>query len=251
MGPCSEQWIGFELKVMCEVAYVAALRREVAPLIQNWRSTESAYSGRNFEFFEKGDRVLVCGGIGPEAARRATEAVITLYRPKEIVSVGFVGAMVEDMRVGEIAEPHSVVDGRDGSRTSIGRGAGTLLSSNSIARAEQKRKLAHAYGAQMVDMEAASVARGAEVHGLPFRAVKVVSDELGFVMPDFDRFVDAAGAFHAGRFLAFAAVRPAVWPNLIRMARNSRRASEALCDRLQLEIGQSNSGKMKSIPTKG
>jgi adenosylhomocysteine nucleosidase len=221
---------------MFEVAYVAALRREVAPLIEGWRFTQTAYSGRNFDFFEKGDRVLVCGGIGPEAARRATEAVVALYRPKEVVSVGFAGALVDSMRVGEISEPAVVVDTRDGSRTSTGRGVGTLVSFGSVAQTEQKQKLASAYGAQTVDMEAASVASGAKAHGLSFRAVKVVSDELQFAMPNMDRFIDATGSFRTPSFIAFAALRPATWPSLIRLARNSQRAAQALSERLQTEL---------------
>lgn len=223
---------------MSEVAYIAALRREIAPLVGDWRCTQTAYSGRNFEFFENGDRVLVCGGIGPEAARRATEAVIALYCPKEVVSVGFVGALVDTMRVGEISEPSVVVDTRDGSRTETGRGVGTLVSFGSVVQSEQKRKLANAYGAQTVDMEAASVARGAQAHGMSFRAVKVVSDELGFSIPKMDQFVDATGSFRTSSFVAFAALRPAIWPSVFRLARNSKRASRALSDRLRSEVDQ-------------
>jgi nucleoside phosphorylase len=64
-----------------KIAIVAALEREVRPLLKRWHSVEREYEGRQFKFFESGESVLVCGGIGAEAARRATEAVIALYRP--------------------------------------------------------------------------------------------------------------------------------------------------------------------------
>jgi adenosylhomocysteine nucleosidase len=221
---------------MFEVAYIAALEREVAPLIRGWRRIQRAYTGRNFEFFENGDTVLVCGGIGSEAARRATEAVVALYQPKEVVSVGFVGALDPAMHVGDISEPAAVVDARDGSRRTTGRGLGVLVSFTSVAGAGQKEQLARAYNAQAVDMEAASVALGAQAHGLRFRAVKAVSDELKFAMPPMDRFVASDGSFRTASFTLYAALRPTLWPAAIRLARNSARASRALCDRLRQEI---------------
>ena len=236
---------------MSEVAYVAALKREVAPLIKDWRRTQTAYSGRNFEFFQNGGTVLVCGGIGAEAARRATEAVINLHQPNEVVSVGFVGALDPNLRVGDISEPAMIVDARDGSRVQTERGSGTLVSFSSVAAAGQKKKLARAYSAQTVDMEAASVARAAQAHGLHFRALKAVSDELQFSMLPMDHFIDADGQFRAGRLALFVALRPVTWATLIRLARNSSIASRALCERLQSEIGiRKHDGQASAVARK-
>lgn len=65
---------------MSRVAIVAALEREVRPLIRHWRGSEKEHGGRRFRFFENRELVLVCGGIGADAARRAAEAVIVLDR---------------------------------------------------------------------------------------------------------------------------------------------------------------------------
>jgi len=56
---------------MPKLAIVAALEREVSGLIGSWTRVERDHEGRKFIFFEHDDMVLVCGGIGPEAARRA------------------------------------------------------------------------------------------------------------------------------------------------------------------------------------
>ena len=69
-----------------------------SPLSQRWSercepwsrvggSARKNLEGRRYRFLEKDDWVLVCGGIGPEAARRAAEAVIALYAPSVIYSV--------------------------------------------------------------------------------------------------------------------------------------------------------------------
>jgi adenosylhomocysteine nucleosidase len=210
------------------VVAVAALEREVAPLVRHWRVADQEHGGRNFRFFESGNAIVVCGGMGFEAARRATEAIIALYQPSLVLSVGFAGALDEKLRVGDLLQPRYVVDARDGSRTDTGSGNGILVSSPAVACPEQKAKLAKSYGAQAVDMEAAAVAKGAEARGLRFAAVKAISDEVGFVMPPMDRFIAADGRFRARSFAFYAASRPFIWPDVLRLAQNSAKAARAL-----------------------
>jgi adenosylhomocysteine nucleosidase len=220
---------------MPEIAIVAALEREIRPLVKGWPASEREHSGRRYRFSESGTTVAVCGGIGPEAARRAAEAVIALYKPAVVESVGFAGALDNTLRVGDVCEVRYVIDSSDGSRTDTGVGTSVLVSSASVASEEQKAKLAKAYGAQLVDMESAAVAKSAEAHGLPFRAVKVVSDEAGFPMPPMELFIGRDGSFHSGKFALHAAVRPWLWSTVFRLTRNSGKASRALCHQLKLQ----------------
>jgi len=221
-----------------KIAIVAALEREVRPLLKRWHSVEREYEGRQFKFFESGESVLVCGGIGAEAARRATEAVIALYRPGLVQSVGFAGALDSTLKLGEIFSPSRVIDARDGSSVETGIGCGVLVSADSIAGVEQKVKLAESYGAQAVDMEAAAVARGAQAQGVRFMAVKAISDESSFAMPAMDHFIGGDGQFRTLRFVIFAALRPWLWPRVIQLARNGAKASRALCAELNRYIHQ-------------
>ena len=93
------------MAISVKIAMVAALEREVRPLIKHWRRAEREHEGCRFKFFENGDAVLVCAGVGAEAARRATEAVIALYQPGQVQSVGFAGGLDPALRVGEIVSP--------------------------------------------------------------------------------------------------------------------------------------------------
>ncbi len=218
---------------MPRVAIVAALEREVWPLVKDWRVSEREYEGKRFKFFESGDEVLVCGGIGAEAARRATEAVIALYQPGVAQSVGFAGALDPELRVCAVLVPSMVIDAQDGSSVQTGNGQGVLVSVVAVASIEQKRKLAKAYGAQAVDMEAAAVARGAQARGVRFSAVKVISDEMDFEMPSMEKFIGSDATFKTGRFAAFVAVRPWLWARVMKLQRNSAIAANALCKFLQ------------------
>jgi len=215
---------------MSRVAVVAALEREVRPLVKDWRWSEKENGGRSFRFFEKGKVVVVCGGIGAEAGRRAAEAVIAIYAPKVVYSAGFAGALVPALKVGDIVLPRRVVNAGDGSSVVLDRGEGVLVSYGSVADSGQKARLRDSFSAQAVDMEASAVARAAELRGVGFAAVKVISDEYDFIFPSMERFVDTDGQFREGRFAWFAAVRPWLWPQVARLARNSSRASRVLCD---------------------
>jgi len=225
-----------------KIAIIAALDREIHSLVKTWTSTPLEHEGREFIFYESDYAVAVCGGIGPESARRAAEAVIAKYSPEVLISAGIAGALVPELHVGETIFPALVIDTQDGSRhetairnapvgsTALGRTV--LASCPEIASAEQKQQLAKSYGAHAVDMEAAAVARSAQVHGLPFLAVKSISDDATFEIREMSRFI-RQGKFETARFLFYIAFRPWLWLGVIRLARNTSLASENLCSWLR------------------
>lgn len=224
---------------MPKVAVIAALEREVSGLTRNCRRVEQHYDGCSFVFFERDDMVIVCGGIGVEAARRAAEAAVALYSPALLQSVGFAGALDATLRVGDLFTPAIVIDARDGSRIEIEAASGplqeksSLVTFASVAGAQQKASLARAYGAQAVDMEAAGVAAAARSRGIAFSAMKVISDELNFEMPQMARFIDSNGRFKTANFAAFVALRPQLWSRTATLAANSRKAAKVLSEHLE------------------
>jgi adenosylhomocysteine nucleosidase len=214
---------------MSRLAIVAAMEREVAPLMRGWKVRQIEHGRRRYGIFEDGDVVVICGGIGAEAARRATEAVIQEARPGRVLSVGFAGALDSTLKVADVFEPRVVVNAADGARTETGSGQGTLVSYAAVADRDQKLRLSKAYAAVAVDMEAAAVAQGAQVHGVEFAALKAISDAADFSMPPAERFMASDGRLRAGRFAVHVAVRPWLWGRTIALARNSAKASRALC----------------------
>jgi len=104
--------------------------------------------------------------------------------------------------------------------------------------------LKESFGAQAVDMEAASVARAAQLRGVEFSAVKSISDEFDFVFPATEQFVDSAGNFQQGKFAVYAALRPWLWLKVRALAVNSNLASRALCDWLAASLSRTT----ESVP---
>ena len=196
---------------MPRVAFVAAMEREVGPLVRHWQARWIECDGRKFRVFENGKASVICGGIGSEAARRVTETAIREFRPECVVSVGFAGALDSSLKVGTVFEPRVVINAADGAKTDTGLGLGTLVSFGSIADAGQKLRLRDAYGASAVDMEAAAVAQGAAARGVRFGALKVISDVADFELPPLGKFVARDGSFRSAAFTFYVGIRPGLW----------------------------------------
>jgi len=231
---------------MHKLAIVAAMEREVRPLVKHWRVSDRQHDGRTFRFYEENEVVVVCGGIGAKAARRAAEATIAIFQPSLIFSAGFAGALDPKLKVGDLIRPQRVINASDGSSTMLDGGEGILISFSSVADPAQKARLREAFRADAVDMEAAAVARAAQARGVEFAVLKVISDAADFEFPSTGRFIDAEGRFSEMRFALFAAVRPWLWLRVFRLASNSSHASRSLSHELAALAGRTNA----SAPTR-
>ncbi|SRR5579883_1144055 len=217
-----------------KIAIVAALEREVRPLVKDWSISENAFADKRFKFYECGSAVLICGGIGAQTAERATEAIASLYNPTIILSVGYAGALDHSLKVGSVVRPSRVINTSTGDMTELQYGEGyALLSTATIADAKEKAALAAHYHANSVDMEATAVARVADAHHVSCAAIKVVSDESDFSLPAMGNFISEDGQFRTTAFALHCALRPDLWASVIRLARNSKIASDVLCHELQ------------------
>lgn len=226
---------------MSRIAIIAALERELHPLVDGWTQTQFNSGGRTWRCYQSGEWIAVAGGIGCGRAELAARAMLEKYRPRALISAGLAGALIRSLKVGNIFIPNVIVDAATGTeyRCQVGGdvvGGGVLVSAEEIAGAGSKASLAERFHALVVDMEAAGVARVAEESKTGFRCVKAISDEFGFAMPPVSRFVGAEGDFQTGKFAAWAALRPQYWPATVRLARNSSRATHALSDWLRKNL---------------
>ena len=95
---------------------VAALEREIAPLIKDWTRIEREHEGREFTFFEQGRHRRGVWrhryAIGPARCRRSDRVI-----PSGAVALGRLRRSPEQiLYVGDIFSPGAVIDARDGSR---------------------------------------------------------------------------------------------------------------------------------------
>lgn len=212
------------------VGIIAALPREIKPLVRGWK--EERLPGR-IRVYTNGSAVVACAGMGAARATLAVEAAMVAGPVTMLVSSGLAGACDPSLRVGDIVRAGVVVDAKSGERYSDSQFRQVLVTEQSIAGVKEKRRLFESYGAAAVDMEAAAVARLAEARGASFQTVKAISDEADFEMQELGRFATQDGQFRDAAFAVYAAVRPRLWAKVAALARNSSRAIEALTHELQ------------------
>jgi adenosylhomocysteine nucleosidase len=175
--------------------------------------------------------VAVAAGMGAAAARRAFTAAEFGGSLDVVLSVGWAGALTDECRPGEAYIVSQVIDAQTGERFSIEGGEGPrLVTTAQVADAQDKRRLAETYGAALVDMEAATVARLAQMRDIPFFCCKGVSDGVDADLPDLNPFIDVDGQLKLTAFLAHVAIRPQFWAQLWRLGRNSSAAANSIAD---------------------
>ena len=215
---------------MTRVAIIAAFADELKPFVRGWphssRNNVRFWAQRNSEE----EWIAACAGAGQEAATRAFAAIEEGGPISLVFSVGWAGALSPELAPGSAHNVAGVIDVRTGERFRCDAGAGELwlATSPKVAGAAEKHRLAAAYGASLVDMEAAAIARLAQMRGIPFYCVKGISDGYTDKLPDFNCFIAANGQFKLARFILFVLPRPWHWLALARMGENSRMAAQAI-----------------------
>jgi adenosylhomocysteine nucleosidase len=222
---------------MKKVAIIAAMAGELKPLVRGWpgESRETRNGVDLWRWRHSGyDWTAACAGTGVDAAKRAWDEIEKNGVIELVISVGWAGALREEFIAGHAYGVSGVIDARTGERFNVsGQSAECwLVTSHRVADQAEKRRLAAAHGAGLVDMEAAGVARLATVRGIPFYCIKGVSDGFADRLPDFNGFISTNGQFQQTRFIFFALLRPWHWPALMRLGKNSRKAAEGIKESL-------------------
>ena len=218
---------------MSRLAVIAALPREISGLVRGSEPDRDLKRQRIF-LYRLPSAVVVAGGMGTRRAALAFEAALQTGPIDEVISTGLAGSCKPALPAGAVAEAGVIVDVQTGERFTVEGGDPTsvLVTAGSIAGVQEKARLAATYHATMVDMEAATVGRLANAHGLRFRAIKAISDEHDFELASLSRFADAQGHFRTAAFALHTAVRPSHWRMAATLGRNSKHALRELQNRL-------------------
>lgn len=192
------QWDGSpELAVIAPPAPDLSLHSEQAPLgliaAFSWevrsllrRQNDVEREGPFYSFSLRGKPVrLAIAGMGAENSYRAARSLLERGRVRGLVTLGFAGALADSLAPGEIVIADRVLDQQSRERFDCdgelfpvaGVRRGSLLSATEvIASAAEKRRLAEEWGAVAADMESSGVARAAAQAGVPFCAIKAITD---------------------------------------------------------------------------
>jgi len=241
------------------IGLAAAMPEECAPLLRriSGYATETIDRFPAFRFrVGRAEVCLVRSGMGPIRAAAAARAIMAAFRPEAVISFGLGGGVLPGPEIGDLVVAERLLWLREG-RFSEQPGLsvetaetirqvlaaalpdtgkrlrlGTFITTTRI---ENKRELAGRLPAgvasPLLEMESCAVAEAAVEAGLPFMAVRAVSDdsgeEIGF---DIAELCDADLNVRVGRVLLTLTRKPWILPQLLRLARNSRIAGERLAD---------------------
>lgn len=180
--------------------------------------------------------LLVANGAGKRLAVDALEEVRRRAEISAVISTGFCGGLDPALAAGEIFVAHQV-RGPDSESYSAAaprclrpHRSGVLLSQDCIVRTWQDKRRLYGSGAHAVDMESAALAGRASDWGLPFYAIRAVTDTAG---ESFRCDLEGArlpdGRISSGRLLVAALREPAaLLPELWHLRRRAKVAAEAL-----------------------
>jgi nucleoside phosphorylase len=218
------------------VAIVCAMAQEIEPLVRRWKKIRE----RGLTFFESEKAVAVVAGIGSAPAAMAAMTLIAREQPSCLMSAGLAGALRDDLHVGDVLWPRMVINAATSRRfeTRNLEPNATMVSGKAIAGEQRKRELRDEFQADAIDMEGAGVASIADSCGLPFYAVKAISDEVSFTMPPLNEFVDAKGKLHMFAYGMRALLHPSWWAPSMALARNGRKAALELSKAVEHQIEQ-------------
>ena len=224
------------------IGIIAALPGELKPLVRGWQKLPVARgSGIAMWQTDRGGNqvVAVCAGMGTAAALRAFTAAEHTGTLDYVFSVGWAGALTAEANPGFVYNISQIIDVQTGERFQLHQhpeGA-ALVTLSRVADATEKLRLAASYGATVVDMEAAAVARLAQMRDIEILCFKAVSDGLDASLPDLNPFIDLRGHLKMASFLAHVAARPKYWPHLIALGQNSSKAARALAQTIERHLG--------------
>ena len=193
------------------------------------------------------DRVrCAVAGASPQRAEELAREMVEAFGCTALLSFGVSGALSEALSPGDAMVARAVVM-RDGTRIEAdrtwaaqlsrdGRAAGIVLkhvdmteAADVVADPAAKRALARRSGAHAVDLESGAVADVARDLGVPFSALRTVSDGVDQTLPHAALgAVGPGGDIRVANVLVRLAVRPYDLPAMIRLARGSARGFASL-----------------------
>ena len=217
------------------ILMLGAFRQEIDGL-RRQLDVEEVIAEQDYELYrgkyENRDILLVRTGMGKERAESATKSVLEHYPVTAIVSLGFAGGLNPELEIGDVvlcstlycangsgqedpkAEPCASDAGlialaseglEDIEATCrIGTSVTVLELDGNL---QKQQELAEAFRADVVEMESYWIARMASDRGIPFIAIRSISDRGNDVQP-FDRILSPEGDLLWDEAIVSFTIRP-------------------------------------------
>ncbi len=194
------------------IAILGAIKDEIAGIKQEMQITHTLrwQTGNAFVGEWQGvPVVLVRSGMGRERARRALVEVADKWDLKEVISIGYAGALDPSLEVGDLVVADKIIEKNTSqtdqdvksyslnkeifNTTAAVRGRILLTVDSIAATPQEKKRLREQYSAVAVDMETSALAGEAEARNLSFVSVRAITDTADQELIDCTHLVEEDG----------------------------------------------------------
>jgi adenosylhomocysteine nucleosidase len=235
------------------ILFFAALRQELAGLERALVVEEHHRSSHCRQVKARhGAREVLLAQTGPgrDNAQRAARLVLDEWRPRLTVAVGYAGALRSDLEIADLVlceEMYRLGAGETLSSPvqcdqgilelaceALERGGLVARRGNSVTVDEEcgdpyaKEGLGRLGPVHVVEMENYWLAREARERGVPFMAVRAISDTLDLPLPEGCDFVDQKGETDVARAALHVLRHPGSVIPILRLGRNAGKATANL-----------------------
>ncbi len=231
------------IKSLPTIGIVCALKLEIGPLLDQCEQLRTQ-TGNGFKFrqcrFQDTQIVTVEAGTGMTRARQATHALIDGCKADWILSIGFSGALVEGMQVGDIVVGNRIVHATGEPSLLIdinmpeakGLRVGALCTAGQIIRkVSEKQTLGAKTNTIAVDMESLAVAQVCKERSVRCMAIRVISDDLTEDLPsEVTALLGPKGTIRAGALVGTLFKRPSSIKDLWKLREQAVKAATRLSD---------------------
>jgi adenosylhomocysteine nucleosidase len=217
------------------ITIIAAMKEEVAQL---------GDIGKRFN----GKVAVTVTGVGKENVQSAMKGLFTKERrPSLVLSVGFSGALSDDLYAGDLVLARKVLLAKSDAAIEVSREYSrmaedainesampyvhrdSITAPNVVRTRAEKDALAQTYRVQAVDMEDYWVGLAAVQAGVPFLSVRAVLDMAHQELPSYvEELLLKKEQGQGLRIVLDSLARPARIPKLLSLARQSQKAQKSL-----------------------
>lgn len=176
----------------------------------------------------QGVSILVTG-IGRKNAEKSVRAFLESATPARVLTCGFAGALISELRVGDVVFETDDEPMRK-ELVSAGATPAKFYCADRVATtAMEKQDLRRRTNADVVEMESGGISAVCQEHGLACATVRVISDEAGEDLPlDFNQLSKPDQSLDYGKLAWAIAKSPGKIGALRRLQRQTNLAAEQL-----------------------
>ena len=201
------------------IAILGAVAEEIAGIKKAMNISDRVRLGKSEAWpgkWQDKDIVLVRTGIGRQRSKDATRQVIEKFQPEMIISLGYAGALVEGMNVGDLFVAKTILSSKRDSASfemedpensqwleqaekitppnNAQLKAGRLLTVDQVVHTPTaKKELGIRFGAEAVEMETFDIALCARENSIAFISVRGISDAVNDELIDSSSFLGKDG----------------------------------------------------------